>query len=75
MGKATRFWKKGKISEELWKSRERGVIYDVSQGKGNFSIKLAGEAIRQGFLPDTISTDLNIENWNDPWDFSLLMTM
>ena len=66
---------KGKISEELWKSRERGVIYDVSQGKGNFSIKLAGEAIRQGFLPDTISTDLNIENWNDPWDFSLLMTM
>lgn len=65
----------GKISEELWKSRERGVIYDVSQGKGNFSIKLAGEAIRQGFLPDTISTDLNIENWNDPWDFSLLMTM
>ena len=47
----------------------------MSQGKGNFSIKLAGEAIRQGFLPDTISTDLNIENWNDPWDFSLLMTM
>ena len=65
----------GKIPEELWKSRERGVIYDVSQGKGNFSITLAKEAINQGFLPDTISTDLNIENWNDPWDFSLLMTM
>lgn len=65
----------GKISSGIWEARKRGVIFDVSQGKGNFSIRLAQEAISQGFLPDTISTDLNIENWNDPWDFSLLMTM
>lgn len=64
-----------RIFEDIQKSRERGVIYDVSQGKGNFSIRLAQEAIAHGFKPDTISTDLNIENWNDPWDFSLLMTM
>lgn len=65
----------GTLAEGIMEARKRGVIYDVSQGKGNFSIALAGEAIKQGFLPDTISTDLNIENWNDPWDFSLLMTM
>lgn len=65
----------GEVGEKIWKARERGVIFDVSQGRGNFSVKLAQECIRQGFLPDTISTDLNMENWNAPWDFSLLMTM
>lgn len=66
---------RGEVTEEIWKAKERGVVFDVSQGRGNFSIRLAEKCIRQGFIPDTISTDLNIENWNAPWDFSLLMTM
>lgn len=68
-------WENGDISEEVKEAKRRGVIFDVSQGKGNFSIDLAKKAISKGFLPDTISTDLNKENWNHPWDFSLLMTM
>ena len=63
------------VDEEVKKARNRGVIFDVSQGKGNFSIALAKKAVSQGFLPYTVSTDLNIENWNSPLDFSLLMTM
>lgn len=63
------------VNEDVVKAQKRGVIFDVSQGKGNFSLELAGKALRDGFLPDTISTDLNIENWNSPLDFSLLMTM
>ena len=43
--------------------------------QGNFSIPLAAECIRQGLFPDTISTDLNIPNWDSPLVFSLLMTM
>ena len=63
------------VEEEVKNARKRGVIFDVSQGKGNFSIRLAEKAVKIGFLPDTVSTDLNIENWNSPLDFSLLMTM
>ena len=65
----------GKVKREIREARGRGVLFDISQGKGNFSLEVAREAVRQGFLPDTISTDLNIENWNNPLAFSLLMTM
>lgn len=66
---------KNGITPGIQKARERGVIFDVSQGQGNFSIPIAMEAIKEGFLPDAISTDLNIENWNHPYIFSLLLTM
>lgn len=65
----------GKVDRGVLEARERGVIFDVSQGQGNFSIEVAKTAVAQGFLPDTISTDLNIENWNNPLDFSLPMVM
>ena len=65
----------GAIERRVLEARKRGVLFDISQGKGNFSIEVARQAVELGFLPDTISTDLNIENWNHPLAFSLLMTM
>ncbi len=65
----------GRVDEKIIAARKRGVIFDVSQGQGNFSLTLAKQAIEQGFLPDTISTDLNNENWNHPYVFSLPMVM
>ena len=67
--------RKGIISKSIYEAQKRGVILDVAQGQGNFSLPLTAECIRQGLLPDTISTDLNIPNWNSPLVFSLLMTM
>lgn len=67
--------REGPVAEGIWEARRRGVILDVAQGQGNFSIPLAAECIRQGLFPDTISTDLNIPNWDSPLVFSLLMTM
>lgn len=64
----------GAIDKGIWAARERGVVFDVSQGQGNFSIPVARQAMEEGFYPDTISTDLNAENWNHPLVFSLLMT-
>ncbi len=64
-----------RIAEDVLAARKRGVLFDVSQGQGNFSLDLAEKAIAQGFVPDTISTDLNYENWNHPLVFSLPMTM
>ena len=65
----------GPVAESIFKAQEKGVILDVAQGQGNFSIPLTAECIRQGLFPDTISTDLNIPNWDSPLVFSLLMTM
>lgn len=65
----------GAVTNALFRAQEQGLVLDVAQGQGNFSIPLAAECIRQGLLPDTISTDLNIPNWGSPLVFSLLMTM
>lgn len=61
----------GKVSESLWNAKKRGVIFDTACGQGNLSLATAREAIAQGFLPDSISTDLNIYNWNHDYVFSL----
>ena len=37
----------------------RGVIFDVGHGAGSFWFRIAVPAIQQGFLPDTISTDIH----------------
>lgn len=39
-------------------ARERGVRFDVGHGMASFSFDVAEAAIANGFLPDTISTDL-----------------
>jgi len=44
--------------------RRRGVIFDVGHGGGSFAWRIAVPAIRQGFLPDSISTDLHIGSMN-----------
>jgi dihydroorotase len=47
-----------RVRDEVWEARARGVRFDVGHGMGSFSFRVAEAAIRQGFLPDTISTDL-----------------
>jgi dihydroorotase len=48
----------------LFEARKRGIIFDVGHGGGSFSFRQAIPAIRQGFTPDSISTDLHIESMN-----------
>ncbi len=49
----------GNVKEAAWKARKRGVRFDLSHGKSNFSCSVAKAAFEQGFLPDAISTDLH----------------
>ena len=44
--------------------RKRGVIFDVGHGGGSFAWRVAVPAMKQGFLPDSISTDLHIGSMN-----------
>lgn len=52
----------GNILPEVKAARDRGVIFDVASGLRHFSFDVAEKAMQQGFLPDTISTDLNGTN-------------
>jgi len=54
----------GHVSSALWAGRKRGVIFDVGHGGGSFAWRVAVPAIREGFLPDSISTDLHIGSMN-----------
>lgn len=54
----------GKVSKALWEGRKRGVIFDVGHGGGSFAWRVAVPAIKEGFLPDSISTDLHADSMN-----------
>src|SRR3984957_3741848 len=49
----------GKVQPWMIEARKRGVLFDVGHGGGSFLWPVAASAVKQGFLPDTISTDLH----------------
>jgi dihydroorotase len=49
----------GKLRDYMLKARKRGVLFDVGHGAGSFWFRIAVPALKQGFLPDTISTDIH----------------
>jgi len=53
----------GKLNPIMLEARQRGVFFDVGHGAGSFWFRNAVPAVKQGFLPDSISTDLHIENY------------
>jgi dihydroorotase len=54
----------GRLLDYLKQARARGVLFDVGHGGGSFVFRNAVPAIRQGFHPDTISTDLHTGSMN-----------
>jgi dihydroorotase len=49
----------GRANPGLFEGRKRGVIFDVGHGSGSFTWRVAVPIVREGFLPDSISTDLH----------------
>lgn len=58
--------KRGAIVPEVTEARARGVLFDVGHGAGSFSFDVMEKCLQQGFLPDTISSDLYSANINGP---------
>ena len=56
----------GKVRAVVREARERGVLFDLGHGSGSFTFETARKAMEQGFLPDTISTDVYYSNVDGP---------
>jgi len=54
----------GQVNPGLWEGRKRGVIFDVGHGGGSFAWRIAVPAIKEKFVPDSISSDLHIGSMN-----------
>jgi dihydroorotase len=65
---------KGKIMPYAISARNKGIIFDVGYGGISFAYSQAIPAIRQGFYPDAISTDLHIGSMNGAMK-DMLVTM
>lgn len=47
------------VNDYVNEARDKGIIFDLGHGGGSFWFRIAIPSIEQGFLPDTISTDLH----------------
>ncbi len=54
--------KNGHVCQPAWDARDRGVIFDVANANIHFSFDVANVALRENFIPDTISTDLTVRS-------------
>ncbi len=54
----------GKVKPFVFEARQRGIIFDLGHGGGAFSWHQAVPALRQGFVPDVISSDLHTQSMN-----------
>lgn len=54
----------GIVKPFVFEAQKRGIIFDVGHGGGAFFWRQAIPAIKQGFKPNVISTDLHSESMN-----------
>jgi dihydroorotase len=64
----------GRVQDDVRAARARGVIFDIGHGAGSFGYETAFAMMKQGFLPDVISSDVHVLSENGP-AFDQLVTM
>ena len=52
----------GRVVDAVWEAKERGVKFDIGHGMSSFNFDVAETAVREGFLPDSISTDFYVRH-------------
>lgn len=66
-GKGTTIVENGRVKKAVYQARERGVIFDASNGSNHFAFDSAVPALAEGFFPNVISTDLTVKTlWRSP---------
>lgn len=54
-----------KVKPFVYEARKRGIIFDVGYGNISFAYSQALPATKEGFFPNSISTDLHVGSMND----------
>ena len=54
----------GKVKPFVWEAQKNGIIFDVGYGGASFAFSQAIPALKNGFYPNTISTDLHTGSMN-----------
>lgn len=63
----------GTLTPAVWEARERGVLFDAARGANHAAYPVMQAAVEQGFLPDTLATDITAETVSNPGhDMTLL---
>jgi dihydroorotase len=64
------------ILKEVVEAQRHGIIFDCAHGRNHFSFPMIEKALDQGFLPDTISTDLTFASATrgPVWDLTTTMS-
>lgn len=66
--------KDGHVIEEARTARERGILFEAADARAHFSFEVSEAAIKEGFLPDFISTDLTaFSMYQRPTAFNMAM--
>jgi dihydroorotase len=64
------------VLKEVVEAQRHGIIFDCAHGRNHFSFPMIEKALDQGFLPDTISTDLTFASATrgPVWDLTTTMS-
>jgi dihydroorotase len=54
----------GRVRPYFFEAQKRGVIFDAGHGGASFPFRHAVPAMAQGFVPNSISTDLHVNSMN-----------
>src|SRR5579863_463925 len=63
------------VLKEVVEAQRHGIVFDCAHGRNHFSFKMIEQALDQGFLPDTISTDLTTTSATRGPVWDMLTTM
>jgi dihydroorotase len=54
----------GKVNPAIFAAQKKGIVFDIGHGGGSFVFRTAVQAFKEGFYPDTLSTDLHVGSMN-----------
>jgi dihydroorotase len=54
-----------KVKPFVWEAKKRGIVFDVGYGGISFAFSQAIPAVKEGFYPNSISTDIHVGSMNN----------
>jgi dihydroorotase len=54
-----------KVKPFVWEAQKRGIVFDVGYGGISFAFSQAVPAVKEGFYPNSISTDIHVGSMNN----------